>query len=83
MKQLSPELLIDLDFIRENTLKLKNLTTNHSKFMAILKSDAYGHNIKKVSKADGCGNHSKDTAMQCEAGQTWDDKLGVCLDTSA
>ncbi len=33
--------------------------------------------------ADGCGNHSKDTAMQCEAGQTWDDKLGVCLDTSA
>ena len=51
MKQLSPELLIDLDLIRENTLKLKNLTTNHSKFMAILKSDAYGHNIKKVSKA--------------------------------
>ena len=31
MKQLSPELLIDLDLIRENTLKLKNLTTNHSK----------------------------------------------------
>ena len=51
MKQLSPELLIDLDIIRENTLKLKNLTTNKSKFMAILKSDAYGHNIKKVSKA--------------------------------
>ena len=51
MKQLSPELLIDLDLIRENTLKLKNLTNNKSKFMAILKSDAYGHNIKKVSKA--------------------------------
>ena len=51
MKQLSPELLIDLNLIRENTLKLKNLTTNNSKFMAILKSDAYGHNIKKVSKA--------------------------------
>ena len=33
--------------------------------------------------ADGCGKHSKDTAMQCKAGQTWDDKLGVCLDTSA
>jgi len=33
--------------------------------------------------ADGCGSHSKDTAMQCEAGQTWDDKLGVCFDTSA
>ena len=33
--------------------------------------------------ADGCGNHSKDTAMQCKAGQTWDDKLGICLDTSA
>ena len=37
MKQLSPELLIDLNLIRENTLKLKNLTTNNSKFMAILK----------------------------------------------
>jgi len=45
-------------------------------FFALLLSTSF-------AVADGCGNHSKDTAMQCEAGQIWDDKLGACLDTSA
>ena len=33
--------------------------------------------------ADGCGSHGKDTAMQCEVGQVWDDTLNACVNTSA
>ncbi len=33
--------------------------------------------------ADGCGSHGKDTAMQCEVGQVWDETLNSCVNTSA
>ena len=33
--------------------------------------------------ADGCGGHEKDTAMQCEVGQVWDDNLNSCVNISA
>lgn len=33
--------------------------------------------------ADGCGKHGKDTAMQCDAGQVWDQTLNACVSTSA
>lgn len=33
--------------------------------------------------ADGCGSHGKDTAMQCEVGQVWDNTLSACVNTSA
>ena len=50
MTTINSELIIDGSLLRENISYLKNKIQNKSKFMAVIKSDAYGHNIKKVVK---------------------------------
>ena len=50
MTTINSELIIDGSLLRENISYLKNKIKNKSKFMAVIKSDAYGHNIKKVVK---------------------------------
>ncbi len=42
---------IDLDAIRKNTQNLKQITNKKSKFMAVIKADAYGHGAVQVAKA--------------------------------
>ena len=43
MSRLSTELLIEPSIVRDNILQLKSQIENKSNFMAIIKSDAYGH----------------------------------------
>ena len=51
MKEPSAELIIDIDIIRNNIIYLKSLLNPNSKFMAVLKANAYGHGLQKI--ADG------------------------------
>ena len=51
MKEPSAELIIDIDVIRNNIIYLKSLLNPNSKFMAVLKANAYGHGLQKI--ADG------------------------------
>ena len=45
MKEPSAELIIDIDVIRNNTIYLKSLLNPNTKFMAVLKANAYGHGL--------------------------------------
>ena len=47
---LKSELLIDPSIIQENILHIKNLLPKNSKFMAVIKSDAYGHIMENLIK---------------------------------
>lgn len=60
MTALNSELIIDGNVLRANITYIKNKLENKSKFMAVIKSDAYGHNLEDVVKdiddlADGYG----------------------------
>ena len=48
MKEPSAELIIDIDVIRNNTIYLKSLLNPNTKFMAVLKANAYGHGLQKI-----------------------------------
>ena len=48
MSRLSTELLIEPSIVRDNILKLKNQIEDKSNFMAIIKSDAYGHILTNI-----------------------------------
>ena len=48
MSRLTTELIIEPDIVRENIIHLKNKIQSPSKFMAIIKSDAYGHILPKI-----------------------------------
>lgn len=48
MTRLTTELLIEPNIVRENITKLKSKINNSSNFMAIIKSDAYGHILSKI-----------------------------------
>ena len=60
MTAINSELIIDGNILRKNISYIKDKLKNKSKFMAIIKSDAYGHNIEEVvgdtkDLADGYG----------------------------
>jgi len=48
MSRLTTELIIEPDIVRDNIIQLKNKIDNKSKFMAIIKSDAYGHILPNI-----------------------------------
>mgnify|MGYP001394416144 CR=1 FL=1 len=51
MKEPSAELIIDIDIIRNNIIYLKSLISPKTKFMAILKANAYGHGLNKIAES--------------------------------
>ena len=60
MTAINSELIIDGNVLRTNISYIKNKLENKSKFMAVIKSDAYGHNLEEVTEdiddlADGYG----------------------------
>jgi alanine racemase len=60
MTAINSELIIDGNVLRTNISYIKNKLENKSKFMAVIKSDAYGHNLEEVTGdiddlADGYG----------------------------
>ena len=48
MSRLTTELIIEPDIVRDNIIQLKNKIDDKSKFMAIIKSDAYGHILPNI-----------------------------------
>ena len=48
MTTLKSILEIDPSIIRSNIQKLKNKTSNTSNFLAVIKSDAYGHMLNNI-----------------------------------
>ena len=60
MKSINSELIIDGKILRKNISYIKEKLKDKSKFMAVIKSDAYGHHLENVVKdiddlADGYG----------------------------
>ena len=60
MTSINSELIIDPIIFRENISLLKNKLNDSSKFMAVIKSDAYGHHLENIVKdiqdlSDGFG----------------------------
>jgi alanine racemase len=69
MTSINSELIIDPKIFRNNILILKNKLSNSSKFMAVIKSDAYGHHIEHIVKdiedlSDGFGVVRIDEALK-------------------
>ena len=50
MTSLRSELVIDPSIVQENIKYLKALIPNSSNFMAVIKSDAYGHIMENLLK---------------------------------
>ena len=51
MTSIKSEILIDANILRENIKSIKkNKLQKNSKFMAVIKSDAYGHNLTNIVK---------------------------------
>ena len=48
MTSIKSEILIDANILRKNIKVIKNKLQKNSKFMAVIKSDAYGHNISRT-----------------------------------
>ena len=48
MTSINSELLIDGNILRENIISLKKRLSQDSKFLAVIKSDAYGHNLTNI-----------------------------------
>ena len=48
MTAINSELIIDGNVLRANISYIKDKLENKSKFMAVIKSDAYGHNLEDV-----------------------------------
>jgi len=51
MTAINSELIIDSKLLRENISYIKSKLRNESKFMAVIKSDAYGHNLESVTQS--------------------------------
>ena len=51
MTAINSELIIDSNLLRKNISYIKSRLQNESKFMAVIKSDAYGHNLESVTKS--------------------------------
>ena len=69
MTSINSELIIDPKIFRENISLLKNKLNNSSKFMAVIKSDAYGHHLEHIVKdiedlSDGFGVVRIDEALK-------------------
>ena len=69
MSRLTTELFIEPRIVRENIIQLKNKIDASSKFMAIIKSDAYGHILPMIVKdiddlVDGYGVVRLEEAME-------------------
>ena len=69
MSRLTTELFIEPKIVRENIIQLKNKIDASSKFMAIIKSDAYGHILPMIVKdiddlVDGYGVVRLEEAME-------------------
>ena len=69
MTSINSELIIDPKIFRNNILFLKNKLSNSSKFMSVIKSDAYGHHLEHVVKdiedlSDGFGVVRIDEALK-------------------
>ena len=50
MTSIKSEILIDANILRKNIKTIKNKLQKKSKFMAVIKSDAYGHNLSSIVK---------------------------------
>ena len=50
MKEPSAELTIDINIIRNNIVYLKSFLNPSTKFMAVLKANAYGHGLEKIAE---------------------------------
>ena len=48
MTLINSELIIDPNIFRENISYIKNKIPNSSKFLAVIKSDAYGHLLENI-----------------------------------
>ena len=48
MTSIKSEILIDANILRKNIKVIKNKLQKNSKFMAVIKSAAYGHNILRT-----------------------------------
>ena len=48
MTTINSELIIDTNILKENISYIKTQLNEKSNFMAVIKSDAYGHNIENV-----------------------------------
>ena len=69
MTSINSELIINSEILRDNISYIKNKLKDTSKFMAVIKSDAYGHNILNVVKdiddlVDGYGVVRLDEAKE-------------------
>ena len=69
MTSINSELIINPKIFRNNILFLKNKLSNSSKFMSVIKSDAYGHHLEHVVKdiedlSDGFGVVRIDEALK-------------------
>ncbi len=69
MTSINSELIIDPKIFRDNISLLKNKLNNSSKFMAVIKSDAYGHHLEQIVKdiedlSDGFGVVRIDEALK-------------------
>ncbi len=69
MTSINSELIIDPRVFRDNISFLKSKLNDSSKFMAVIKSDAYGHHLKKIVKdiediSDGFGVVRIDEALK-------------------
>ena len=45
------ELIIDFELVRENIQEIKQRLPNDCNFMGVIKSDAYGHDLKIATNA--------------------------------
>jgi Alanine racemase len=48
MTLINSELIIDPNVFRQNIFYIKNKIKNSSKFLAVIKSDAYGHLLENI-----------------------------------
>ena len=69
MTTINSELIINSGILRQNIFYIKNILQDKSKFLAVIKSDAYGHNIINVVKdiddlVDGYGVVRLDEAKE-------------------
>ena len=69
MTLIKSEILIDANILRKNIKSIKNKLQKKSKFMAVIKSDAYGHNLSSIVKdidnlVDGYGVVRIEEAME-------------------
>ena len=69
MTTLNSELLIEPEMFRSNISYIKNRINPSSKFMSVIKSDAYGHHLESIVKdvddlSDGYGVVRTDEALK-------------------